>query len=140
MYLGKWPADFVVPRIVTARKGSFGQGNVFTPVYLFTGAWGSAQPLGCRPPPPAWRPPFPMDAETHGCRPPPGCRPPSPDTPSPWMQTPPPPRYGQRADGTHPTGMHTCWDSHPACPSGFPVNSSNALQAIITKYGSRVTE
>ena len=43
--------------------------------------------------------------------------PPGADTPSPREQTPPPGaehagRYGQRAGGTHPTGMQSCFISH----------------------------
>ena len=140
MYLGKWPADFVVPRIVTARKGSFGQGNVFTPVCLFTGAWGSAQPPWMQTPSPCMENPLP-----HGCRPP-------------WMQTPtwmqsPFPRYPLPLDADTPSSeirstsgwYASYWHAYllgfsSSVSVRISVNSSNALQAIITKYGSRVTE
>ena len=51
------------------------------------------------------------------CRAPQGCPPDAdpqgwadpPDADPPRLGRTPPPRYGQQAGGTHPTGMHTCW-------------------------------
>ena len=95
--------------IITARKRSLGQGNVFTPV-CHSVHRGSAQPLPrCRPP--QVQTPLglgrPLDVDPSGCRlphpglgRPPGCRPPWMQTPwgwadppssqmqTPWMQTP----------------------------------------------------
>ena len=101
-------------------------------VILFTG-WVSASVHAGIPPPPKQTPP---GADTPGSRHLPGAdtpwgadtpqeqTPPSPDqtppgadTPlgadTPWEQTPPRAehagRYGQRAGGTHPTGMQSCY-------------------------------
>ena len=75
---------------------SCGQGNIFTPVRHSVHRGGS--PVGRTPPGP--------DPPCQG-------EPPRPDPP--WHLSPPPPRrkqtaaYGQRAAGTHPTGMHSCY-------------------------------
>ena len=78
-----------------------GQGNVFTGICDSVNRGGSASVhAGMPPPPPGADPP----EQTH---PPPGA-----DTPSREEQTPPDTehagRYGQRAGGTHPTGMQSC--------------------------------
>ena len=104
--------------LCTARKRSLGQGNVFTSVCLSTGGGGLHTP-GCRPPcrqtwgvgqTPRMQIPAPhtdpLDADP--CPPhtdAPGCRPPGMQTPP--QDADPPPRYGQQAGGTHPTGVHT---------------------------------
>ena len=102
--------------LITARKRSLGQSNIFTPVCHSVHSGGSASVhAGIPPPPPGTRYTPPRD-QPH---------PPGPDThtppPSPWEQsplrdqahTPPGPgRHGQRAGGTHPTGMQSCFHSH----------------------------
>ena len=45
-----------------------------------------------------------------------GCRPPR-QNPGVWQT--PPPRYGQQAGGTHPTGMHTCFENKTRMCSKF---------------------
>ena len=78
----------------------FGQGNIFTGVCLSSGGGDLPQcMMGYTPPAPD----------------PPGTRPTPPGTRPPQDQTHPPPptgkqtpAYGQRAAGTHPTGMHSC--------------------------------
>ena len=77
--------------IITARKRSLGQGNIFTPIILFTGG---GLPQCMHPPPGTMHPP-----RDHA--------------PSPQDHATPPGtehagRYGQRAGGTHPTGMQSC--------------------------------
>ena len=95
-------------------KRSFGQGNIFTPVChsVHRGGSGKETPNGWmeEPPPP------PLDGE-----PPPGWRtplgwrnpPPQLDGGTPPDGEPPPgkrtPAYGLRSAGTHPTGMHSCY-------------------------------
>ena len=80
-------------RIITARKRSLGQGNIFTPVCHSVHGGGSASVHAGIPPPGPGTPPW--------------IRPPRPGTPASPDQTPPEHagRYGQRAGGTHPTGM-----------------------------------
>ena len=77
--------------------------NVFTPVcQSFCSRGGGVHPLGRQPP--AW-------ADT----------PPGRDSPgrhplgrlSPPRQTHPPPETATAAEGTHPTGMHSCLQLHP---------------------------
>ena len=79
-------------------------------------------------PPPRTRHP-PPGPDTPWADTPPDQTPMGPDprwTTTPWDQTPPRSRhspplglfffalaYGQRAAGTHPTGMHSCWDRSP---------------------------
>ena len=94
---------------------------------LFTwgGVSGQGEPPQAGRTPPEQQPPrsrHPPGADPPGADPPPGSRhpwsrhPPGADTPPeqtpPLDQTPPPrkhiPAYGQRAAGTHPTGMHSC--------------------------------
>ena len=106
-----------------------GQGNIFTGVRLSTGGRGSASVhAGIYPPGPdplaahrPWEQTPPWSRHPPGADPPrrrhhpPGPDPPvstplgadtPPDqTPTPGKQTP---AYGQRAVGTHPTGMHSC--------------------------------
>ena len=71
--------------------------------------WEQTPPLGADTPP--------LGADTPGADTPPGTHPPQEQTPPqsrhPSTRHPPPPRkqtaaYGQRAAGTHPTGMHSC--------------------------------
>ena len=92
--------------LITARKRSLGQGNIFAPVchsvhrgeYLGRYPPGQVHPLAGTPP---W-------AGT----------PPLAGTPTPLAGTPPGSRYppqqcmlgcGQQVGGTHPTGMHSCY-------------------------------
>ena len=115
----EWPSQNEVGNsgiLVTARKRSFGQGNVFTLVcHSVHRGRGSAQPPRMQTPrigqtpwmqtphgwadPPGCRPPW-MQTPRVGQTPLPGCRPPRG-----WADTPP---YSQQAGGTHPTGIHTC--------------------------------
>ena len=80
------PTDNGKSPILTARKRSLGQGNVFTPV-----CHSVAQPPGCRCPL-GWADPLWMQTP-RGWAHPPGCN---------------PPQYGKQAGGPHPTGMYTC--------------------------------
>ena len=80
------PTDNGKSPILTARKRSLGQGNVFTPV-----CHSVAQPPWMQMPPGLGRPP--LDADPPGLGTPPGCN---------------PPPYGKQAGGPHPTGMYTC--------------------------------
>ena len=116
--------------VITARKRSLGQGNIFTPVchsvhrggVCLSACWdtthwtmhplpldhappGTMHPSStCTPPdhaPPPNRPcttPTPRD---HAPPPTPRDHAPPPATEHTW-------RHGQRAGGTHPTGMHSC--------------------------------
>ena len=104
-----WIANvlFYTHRIFTARKRSLGQGNIFTPVCHSVHRGGLPQCMMGYHPPRTRYPPGPGT--------PPDQAPPRPGTPS--DQVPPdqaPPctahagRYGQRAGGTHPTGMQSC--------------------------------
>ena len=97
---------------------SCGQGNVFTGVCLSTGGGRPGRPPegpGRPPPGPGRHPPDQADpprdqADPPGTRQtPPRTRqtPPGPGRPPPGKQTPP---YGLRAAGTHPTGMHSCFN------------------------------
>ena len=116
-----------------------GQGNIFTGVCLSTGGGLPQCMLGYTPhdQTPGARPPWdqtprdqtpPWDQTPHGTRPfrkqtpsrdqtrpgsrhpldqtPLGADPPRPEPPPPGKQTP---AYGQRAAGTHTTGMHSCY-------------------------------
>ena len=74
---------------------SCGQGNIFTPVCHSVHGGGVCLSACWDTTPPPSRPPE---------QSPPPSRPPSEQTP-PGKQTP---VYGQRAAGTHPTGMHSC--------------------------------
>ena len=84
-----------------------GQGNIFTSVCLSTGGRGVCLSACWDIPPRADTPP---GADTPQSRPPsreqtpPAADPPRSSSP-PGKQTP---AYGQRAAGTHPTGMHSC--------------------------------
>ena len=66
---------------------------------------------GIPPPPPRKQTPPAEHTPPHGADIPPGADPPDQAPPS-WEQTPPAAehagRYGQRAGGTHPTGMQSC--------------------------------
>ena len=108
----KWASNLCIKVIITTRKRSLGQGDVFTLVcHSFCTQGGLPQCM-------------------LGYHTPSGSRPPRPDTPVPpwsriplgadpvdqahapsWEQTPlggvHAGRYGQRACGTHPTGMHS---------------------------------
>ena len=116
--VSKCHVSFLIPpftfRSYYRPKRSFGQGNIFTPVChsLFTGGGGVPDQA---PPRPGTQPPprdhvHPPGPGTH----PPGTRytprdqvhPPGPGAPPPEQQ---PPEYGQRSAGTHPTGMHSCF-------------------------------
>ena len=74
-----------------------------------TPPWEQTPPKGRHPPkqtPPWSRHPSALGADTPPrSRHPPGADNPQEQTP-PWKQTP---EYGQRAAGTHPTGMHSCF-------------------------------
>ena len=105
------PIKFNVFSFVTARKRSLAQGNIFRSVCQeFCPQGGSASVhAGILPP----RHP----EQTPGSRHPPNQAPPRPGNPPeqtppeqtpPWDQAPPR-RYGQRAGGTHPTGMQSCF-------------------------------
>ena len=108
-----------------------GQGYVFTGVCDSVNRGGTSSPWEQTPP---------------GSRHPPGADPPGADPPGsrpPWEQTPlgadtprsrhPPPsehavRYGQRAGGTHPTGMQSChWFSVCISQAGHTNRKQMAL-------------
>ena len=76
---------------------SCGQGNIFAPVChsVHRGLGGGVWYLSMHRPPPRSRHPPSRSRQPPGSRPPPG------------KQTP---AYGQRAAGTHPTGMHSCFN------------------------------
>ena len=96
-------------KVISARKRSLGQGNIFTPVCHTVHRGCASVHDGIPPPPPGTRhPPQPVPLG-------PGL---------PWIRQPPrtrhPPRsgppgaehagrYGQRAGSTHPTGMQSCF-------------------------------
>ena len=88
-YASYWNAFLlkrVLIHIITTRKRSFGQGNIFSSVCQEFCSWGG------------------VPGQVH---PPPGrC--------TPWAGSPPRAvhagKYGQQAGGTHPTGMHSCID------------------------------
>ena len=123
--------------IITARKRSLGQGNIFTPVCHSVHKGGSASVHAGIPPTPDQAPPLdqaPPEQTPPGTRHPlgpgtstgqgtPWNRPPWNQVPFPH-QAPPGPgtpqdqappgaehagRYGQRVGGTHPTGMQSCY-------------------------------
>ena len=80
-----------------------GQGNIFTSVCLSTRGGGvTASVHGGI---------YPLGADTPPGADPPGSRHHQPPNP-PGKQTP---AYGQRAAGTHPTGMHSCSTFFPLC-------------------------
>ena len=87
--------------IITTRKRSLGQGNIFSSVYQEFCLQGSLPQcmLGCQPP---WQ------GDTSLARRPPWQGRP----PTPWQGDPPCPVhagiYGQQAGGMHPTGMQSC--------------------------------
>ena len=92
--------------IFTGR--GYGQGYVFTRVCDSVHRWVSGQgepPRAGRTPSGQGDPPFPragrtpLGADPPGRENPPGADPPGKHTPA----------YGQRAAGTHPTGMHSCF-------------------------------
>ena len=90
--------------IITARKRSLGQGNIFTPVCHSVHRVGSASVHAGIPPP--------QDHAPQGTmHPPVPCTP--RDHPPPETMHPPGAehagRYSQRAGGTHPTGMQSCY-------------------------------
>ena len=83
--------------LITARKRSLGQGNVFTPVCQFTRGENWLPSMHHRseadiPPP---------DRHPSGGRHPPGRHP--------LDRHPPADRLTTEAGGTHPTGMHSCF-------------------------------
>ena len=75
--------------LVTTRKRSLGQGNVFTPVCQLFCSWGGV--LGCHFL--SWKAPPSLDS------------PPSPIAPPPGQE----PLSGQQAGGMHPTEMLSCY-------------------------------
>ena len=100
-------------------------------VVCLSACWDTTPPLGADTPPPEQTPREqtpPGSRHPQEQKPPQSRHPPRADTPL-WEQTPPPeqtlppgadtppygkqtPAYGQRAAGTHRTGMHSCsWDS-----------------------------
>ena len=83
--------------VITARKQSLGQGNVFTPIRQSFCSQGGVYlcMLGYTPPS---QPDTPLGRPPLG-RQPPGRHPPSDTT-----------GYYQQAGGVHPTGMHTCFE------------------------------
>ena len=86
---------FPVLRFITARKRSFGQGNVFAPVcYSVRRGVCVADTLVGRHP---WVDIPPSETDTLRQTPPP-------------RQTPLPPKTVTEAGGTHPTGMHSCYN------------------------------
>ena len=90
-------------RIVTARKRSLGQGNIFTPVCHSVHRGGGLPQcmLGYHPLGPC----TPLDHTPPGTMHPLDHAPPGPCTPSDAEHAE---RYGQYAGGTHPTGMQSC--------------------------------
>ena len=87
------------------------EGYVFTPVCLSTGGGGSASVHAGIPPPRTRHPPGPDPPRT---RQPPGPDPPRTGHPPPGTSPPPgagtpPQQMATIADGTHPTGMHSCY-------------------------------
>ena len=113
----KLTAHLIINKLVTARKRSLGQGNIFSSMcqeFCSQEGGGSASVhAGIPPPLPG--------ADTPQSRHPPDQASPRTDTPQtrhpPWTryppeQTPPCPvhagRYGQQAGGMHPTGMQSC--------------------------------
>ena len=92
----------------TARKRSLGQGNIlhlFVILFIGGSTWAGTPPGRSTPPgqvPPAGTTPLPVHPQAG--------TPPGRYT-HPWAGTPPRQcmlGYGQQADGTHPTGMHSC--------------------------------
>ena len=92
-----------LPSFITARKRCLGQGNIFRSVfqefYLSTGE--SASVHAGIPPPRTGRDPPGPGTHLLGPGTPPGTRYP--------LGAEHAGRYGQRASGTHPTGMHSCF-------------------------------
>ena len=115
--------------VFTASKRSLGQGNIFIGVCqefcsqggcLFSACWDTHIPREQTPqnrPPPEKttapeQTPLPEQTPPREQTPPPGRRRPPPEQMPPQSRHPSPAehagRYGQRAGGTHPTGMHSC--------------------------------
>ena len=115
---------------ITTRKRSLGQGNIFTCLSFcsrgvcLSACWDTTPPcpppgpcppgtmhppLPCTPWDQAPPPPGPCTPHYHA---PPGTKHPPPDHAPPGTMHPPGTehagRYGQRAGGTHPTGMQSC--------------------------------
>ena len=89
--------------LITARKRSLGQGNIFTPVcHSVHKGGGSASVHDGMPPPRDQAPPGPAPPGPGAPR---DQAPRGPGTPG----TEHAGRYGQRAGGTHPTGMQSCF-------------------------------
>ena len=103
MKVGTKGPDLNFVQIISARKRSLGQGNVLTPVCdsVHKGGRLPHWMLGYTPLP---RQKLPR-ADTPLGRHPLGRHPIWADTPQPLDTT----GYGQQADGTHPTGTHTCF-------------------------------
>ena len=115
---------FLLPKhIFTARKRSLGQGNIFTPVcHSVHRGWSASVHAGIPHPPPPGPGPTPPSPRSR----PPGTRHPPRNQAAPLGPGPPPRdqathrsrpcppgakhagKYGQRAGGTHPTGMQSC--------------------------------
>ena len=68
-----------------------------------------------------------ITARKRRCRPPPGCR---PHLDADQLRCRPP-RYGQQVDGTHPTGMHTCY--HPQ----MKLRKGNVFTSVCQKFCSQ---
>ena len=86
-------------------------------------------PLGQTHPPGADHPPRAdtLRSDTPRSRPPPGADTPPPGQTPPRKQTP---AYGQRAAGTHPTGMHSCSELKLMAP--FEINDTILFVSIPT--------
>ena len=99
--------SFSNSELITARKRSLGQGNIFTPVcysvhrgVCLSACWDTtpprtrhpprADPLGTEPPPPREQQTHPLGPGTHQEHTLLGSRPPQEQTAPPWEQTPPP--------------------------------------------------
>ena len=102
---------FLEMDIFTTRKRSLGQGNIFRSVCQEFCPQGRVCLSACWDIPPEQKPP--LGAETPpGAEPLPKRSPPSPGADPPGADPAPAQhagRYGQRAGGTHPTGMQSCY-------------------------------
>ena len=78
-------------------------------------------------------------ASVHAGMPPPGADPPRSRLPPPREQTPPP-EQTQRAGGTHPTIMHSCWKIPPSWKYTFWGPKNNPEKSIIFHSNFRFWE
>ena len=88
-----------VIKFITARKRSLGQGNIFAPVCHSVHGGSTWHPPGPGTPPGTRYTPLTRYTPQDQVPPRPGTTPPGAEHAG---------RYGQRADGTHPTGMQSC--------------------------------